>query len=124
MRTLDIVVHASTDPEPFGLVIAEAMACGRAVIATRNAGAAEMIRFGEDALDHVACDVAGLAIRIRELVEDAELRGRLGQHARQTAMMRFNRSRMALELIGIYREIVPAKVSPFTGSDRGVKVQA
>src|SRR5262249_53996443 len=25
MRALDVVVHASTDPEPFGLVIAEAM---------------------------------------------------------------------------------------------------
>ena len=30
MRALDVVVHASTMPEPFGLVIAEAMACGRA----------------------------------------------------------------------------------------------
>ena len=29
-RALHIVVHASTEPEPFGLVIAEAMACGRA----------------------------------------------------------------------------------------------
>src|SRR5688500_13647580 len=27
LRALDIVVHASTEPEPFGLVIAEAMAC-------------------------------------------------------------------------------------------------
>ena len=30
MRALDVVVHASTEPEPFGLVIAEAMACARA----------------------------------------------------------------------------------------------
>ena len=29
MRALDVVVHASTQPEPFGLVIAEAMAGGR-----------------------------------------------------------------------------------------------
>src|SRR5207248_1694340 len=29
LRALDIVVHASIEPEPFGLVIAEAMACGR-----------------------------------------------------------------------------------------------
>ena len=32
-RALDVVVHASTRPEPFGLVIAEAMACGRALVA-------------------------------------------------------------------------------------------
>jgi glycosyltransferase involved in cell wall biosynthesis len=34
MRSLDVVVHASTEPEPFGLVIAEAMACARPVITT------------------------------------------------------------------------------------------
>lgn len=124
MRALDVVVHASTEPEPFGLVIAQGMACGRAVIATRNAGAAEMIRFGEDALDHVPGDVAGLAGRIRELAEDADLRARLGRHARQTAMMWFNRSRMASEMIRLYREIVPAKVSPATAFERGVEVQA
>jgi glycosyltransferase involved in cell wall biosynthesis len=124
MRALDVVVHASTEPEPFGLVIAQGMACGRAVIATRNAGAAEMIRFGEDALDHVPGDVSGLASRIRELAEDVDLRERLGRHGRQTAMMWFNRSRMASEMIRLYREIVPAKVSPVTAFDRGVEAQA
>jgi hypothetical protein len=33
-RALDVVVHASTQPEPFGLTIVEAMACGRAVVAS------------------------------------------------------------------------------------------
>jgi len=37
---LDVVVHASTRPEPFGLTVVEAMACGRAVIATEAGGAA------------------------------------------------------------------------------------
>ena len=39
MRALDIVVHASTSPEPFGLVIAEAMACGRALVTSATGGA-------------------------------------------------------------------------------------
>ena len=39
MRALDVVVHASTDPEPFGLVIAEAMACGKPVVVSRAGGA-------------------------------------------------------------------------------------
>jgi len=47
MRTLDVVVHASTRPEPFGLVIAEAMAAARAVIASRRSGVAEFVRDGE-----------------------------------------------------------------------------
>jgi glycosyltransferase involved in cell wall biosynthesis len=43
MRALDVVVHASTDPEPFGLVVAEAMACGRAVTTSGTGGASELI---------------------------------------------------------------------------------
>src|SRR5207253_2042316 len=31
-RALDVVVHASTQPEPFGLTVIEAMGCGRPVI--------------------------------------------------------------------------------------------
>ena len=42
MRTLDVVVHASTEPEPFGLVIAEAMATGRPVIISYSGGAEEL----------------------------------------------------------------------------------
>jgi glycosyltransferase involved in cell wall biosynthesis len=42
-RSLDIVVHASTKPEPFGRTIAEAMACGRAVLLSRESGVAELV---------------------------------------------------------------------------------
>ncbi len=38
MRSLDVIVHASTDPEPFGMVIIEGMACGKAVIASPGRG--------------------------------------------------------------------------------------
>jgi len=41
-RALDIVVHASTKPEPFGRTIVEAMACGKPVIAAQTGGAAEL----------------------------------------------------------------------------------
>lgn len=69
MRALDIVVHASTQPEPFGLVIAEAMACGRAVIASQAGGAAEIIDPGENALGLPPGDAAVLAERIVQLAQ-------------------------------------------------------
>jgi glycosyltransferase involved in cell wall biosynthesis len=116
MRSLDVVVHASTEPEPFGLVIAQAMACGRAIVATRTAGAAELIAFGRDALDHESGDVDGLAACIRRLVEDSAMRARLGAQARETAQIWFNRSRMAAELVRLYRELAPDKVSPDVGA--------
>src|SRR4051812_6736193 len=49
-RALDVVVHASTRPEPFGLTIAEAMACGRPLVAARAGGAAELFEDEVEAL--------------------------------------------------------------------------
>ena len=45
-RSLDVVVHASVKPEPFGLTIAEAMACGRAVVVSRGVGRRSCSRTG------------------------------------------------------------------------------
>src|SRR5262249_61166040 len=42
-RALDVVVHASTQPEPFGLTIAEALACARPVVVARAGGAADLV---------------------------------------------------------------------------------
>jgi glycosyltransferase involved in cell wall biosynthesis len=105
MRALDIVVHASTQPEPFGLVIAEGMACGRAVIASDGGGAAELITPGTDALKHSPGDANTLAGCITRLATDTELRRKLGQAGRVTAEHRFDRARLAAELIPIYQSV-------------------
>jgi len=101
-RALDVVVHASTAPEPFGLVIAEAMACGRAVVASHAGGAVELMTQGLDVLTHAPGDVKGLADGIRILVRDPHLRARLGRAARETALSSFNRTRLSRELLVVY----------------------
>lgn len=103
MRALDVVVHASTQPEPFGLVIAEAMATGRAVVVSRGGGAAEIVTPGEDALVHEAGSAPALADRMRELARDPVLRAALGAAAARSARWRFTRERLADELMPIYR---------------------
>jgi glycosyltransferase involved in cell wall biosynthesis len=103
MRALDIVVHASTAPEPFGLVIAEAMACGRAVIASDAGGAREIFTRGVDALTHPPGDTEALAACMEQLARNEALRAQLGAAARQTATRRFNRRRLASELAPIYQ---------------------
>lgn len=108
LRALDVVVHASTMPEPFGLVIAEAMACGRAVVVSNAGGAAELAIAGTDALMHDPADAAALAACIRRLVDDPSLRTRLGTSARQTAERAFDRSRLARELVPVYRSAAAA----------------
>jgi glycosyltransferase involved in cell wall biosynthesis len=106
LRALDVVVHASTSPEPFGLVIAEAMACERPVIVSLAGGAAEIVTVGVDALGHQPGDVPGLAARITELTIDPALRSRIGRAARATAERCFDRSRLAKELVPIYQRVV------------------
>jgi glycosyltransferase involved in cell wall biosynthesis len=110
-RALQIVVHASIAPEPFGLVIAEAMSCGRAVIVSNAGGAAEIVNPGVDALVHAPGDAGDLAARIAELASDSALRARLGSAARVTAERSFDRARLAGELIPIYRAAAAAEPS-------------
>jgi glycosyltransferase involved in cell wall biosynthesis len=101
-RALDVVVHASTAPEPFGLVVAEAMACGRAVVVSDAGGVSELVTTGVDALTHAPGDIEGLAAAIRALAGDPARRAALGRAARSTAMRAFDRSRLASEVLTVY----------------------
>jgi len=113
MRSLDIVVHASSQPEPFGMVIIEAMACGAAVIASQAGGAAELFVDGETALAHQPADVAALAKQIDRLVRDKALRQRLAKSGRASAERLFDAKRLAQQLALLYREsATPSTESP------------
>jgi glycosyltransferase involved in cell wall biosynthesis len=100
LRALDIVVHASTEPEPFGLVIAEAMASGRPVVVSRAGGAAEIAQGG--AVFHAPGNSAELADRVRELAGDSARRASLGAEGRAAAVRLFSRTRLSETLIPVY----------------------
>jgi glycosyltransferase involved in cell wall biosynthesis len=102
MRALDVVVHASTDPEPFGLVIAEAMACGRPVVTSAVGGARELTQADVNALVHAPGDVDGLARAIETLAVSPSLRAQLAQAGRATAERSFTRRRLVNDLTPIY----------------------
>jgi len=106
-RSLDIVVHASTKPEPFGLTIVEAMACGRAVVVAKAGGAAELFTEGQDAIGILPADPAALAGAIHALALDSERRADLGAKARETALGRFSRARMVERVLEAYSSSIP-----------------
>lgn len=105
-RSLDVVAHASTLPEPFGLTIAEAMGCGRAVVVSSAGGAAELFTDGRDALGVPPGDAASMAGAVRRLVEDGELRAKLGAAARATAGQRFDARQYGPRLLSVYDSVV------------------
>lgn len=105
LRALDVVVHASTSPEPFGLVIAEAMSVGRALVTSAGGGAAELVSPGIDALAATPGDADALSDAIARLAGDRTLRETLGRSARQTATSRFSRDRFADEIAQVYARV-------------------
>ncbi len=102
-RALDVVVHASTQPEPFGLTIVEAMSCGRPVIVTQAGGAAEIMTAGSDALGVPPGDASALAEAMALMLSSKELRQKLGAAARETAVSRFDSERLGPQLTRFYQ---------------------
>jgi len=105
IATLDVVVHASTIPEPFGQVIIEGMAAGKPVIATRGGGAMEIVVDGISGLLVPMKDDEALALAMRTLLGDAELRSRLGAAGRQRVDEAFRIERTATKVSQVYSEL-------------------
>jgi glycosyltransferase involved in cell wall biosynthesis len=108
-RALDIVVHASTEPEPFGMVIIEAMACQKPVIVSHGGGAVEIFENGVTALAHNPGDAAMLARQIERLLGDAGLRVRLGEKGRAAVAANFQARTMAVRFAELYCELAAAR---------------
>ena len=102
MRALDIVVHTSVAPEPFGMVLVEAMCAGTAVISTASGGAAEICVNGTNCLTCRPGDAAALADRITTLAQNRALRVKLAASARKRAAEDFRPALAAAKMIRVY----------------------
>jgi glycosyltransferase involved in cell wall biosynthesis len=98
----DIVCQASRWDEVFGATIAEAMSYARPVIGTRVGGIPEVIRHGETGFLVPRGDPAALAEKISLLLEDRDLRERLGQAGRRSAEEKFDLRKNVKELLQLY----------------------
>ena len=81
LSAADLIVHPATGSEPFGMVVAEAMAVGRAVVASNIAGPAEIIQDGVNGLLIPPGDAASLSNAIEELLASPEYLQSLGEAA-------------------------------------------
>jgi glycosyltransferase involved in cell wall biosynthesis len=91
--------------EGFGIVAAEAGACGRPVVTTADTAVAEVV---DDGMSGYLCpmnDVGAFAARVRELGEDPELRQRMGEAGRAKVVASFGYDQLAAGLLGVYERV-------------------
>lgn len=105
LTRLDLVVHASILPEPFGRVIIEAMALARPVIATSMGGPLEIIEHGRDGLLVRAGDPRSLAESVHELITNSDQRRLIASAAKLKVTTQFTLSRFARELELVYASL-------------------
>jgi glycosyltransferase involved in cell wall biosynthesis len=102
MQAMDVFVHAS-DREPFGIVVIEAMALGKPVIAGASGGPAEIITGGVDGLLVPFGENAALATAIVRCIDDGAFASRVGAAALIRAA-EFDERAYATNVIAALRE--------------------
>lgn len=90
MRAIDVLVHPAVASEALGLVILEALACGRPVVASRLDGISETFVAGEHGLLVPPRDAGALAAGMSTLANDDELRQAMGTAGRAWVQGRFS----------------------------------
>ncbi|MBP7216733.1 MAG: glycosyltransferase [Candidatus Omnitrophica bacterium] len=101
----DIIVHASLRPEPFGLIIVEAMAMAKPVIAFDSGGPREIISHKEDGLLVKQNDVQALASAIEELLGDPDRAKMWGRYGRLKVEAQFDSRQYASRFQAIARAV-------------------
>lgn len=110
LEQMDLVVHASISGEPFGQVIIEGMAAGKAIVATNGGGVPEIVQDGVTGLLVPMGDAEAMAEAIRTLLRDPERRRQMGARGRDRVMQNFTIDITARKVEAVYRELagVPA----------------
>lgn len=111
LPAFDVCVHASTRPEPFGMVIGEAMAARRPVVASEAGGPAEQIENGVSGFLVAPGDAGAFAARIADTMLDPALAQSIGARARTVVAERFSLERHAALTNDVYRRVLAARPS-------------
>lgn len=103
LSQIDLLVHASTNPEPFGRVVIEAMAAGVPVIASNLGGPQEIISHGKNGLLIEPKNPEKLAETILTLLRDKTLRDTLIKNGKETVGAHYTLDSVTKKLANIWK---------------------
>ncbi len=106
MAALDVLVLPSSEPEPFGRVIVEAMATARPVIASAHGGPLEIVVPEETGLLFPPRDASALAEAMLRLADNPDLRRRMGAAGRQRVLTHYTMERHVAAFQALYEEMI------------------
>ncbi len=104
-KAADIVCFPATGRESFGIVLLEAMAVGKPVIASNIRGYASVLSHGSEGLLVPPRDVPGFASAIAHLAGDSRLRQEMGARGRSKALA-YGWGEVAQKILGYYTQVL------------------
>jgi glycosyltransferase involved in cell wall biosynthesis len=105
LQAADVVVHASTSPEPFGRVVIEGMAMKKPVIATDIGAPPEVIRHGETGFLVKPWDPIVLADAIVTVFDNPRLARQVGEAARRDVVRKYSIQRHVSLIESVFEEV-------------------
>ena len=106
-KSTDVCVFPSIY-EPFGIVLLEAMACGKPVVASNVGGIPFVVEEGKTGLLFESGNVKDLADKIMTILKNEELREKMGEAGRERAK-EFTWDKIAERTVEMYKEILKGK---------------
>jgi glycosyltransferase involved in cell wall biosynthesis len=92
--------------ESFGIVFAEAMACGLPIIGTTAGGIPEVVRNGENGVLVPPGNVNKLKNALVKLINNNELRKKMGEKSIKIVQENFTWNKIAKDYLQIYEEVI------------------
>jgi glycosyltransferase involved in cell wall biosynthesis len=106
-KSADVCVFPSIY-EPFGIVLLEAMACGKPVVASNVGGIPFVVEEGKTGLLFESGNVEDLADKIMTILKNEKLREKMGEAGRERAK-EFTWDKIAERTVEVYKEILKGK---------------
>jgi glycosyltransferase involved in cell wall biosynthesis len=106
--SLDIFVLASID-EGMPMVILEALASGRAVVATNVGAVSKLVESGKTGVLVPPRDATRLAAAIRDMIKSPVLREQMGRNGQSRVREEFSSEVMTRKYLEVYREVLQTR---------------